>query len=255
MSNKNQREPPLEVARGWMRSEDGVVFVTRRSRGFLSEVSVSDNEGKKWRPLTRPEAKSALAELASKLRNHLDAKNLPTDKWPVIPVELEQGYVPEEHGVVDDQDIWIGCFEGYAEPLTEDRIVADLLHTTNRLLSTFSEDHLREIFHAMKAYHLYCTVGEVNELALEGKDSVDRLRKGPRARKARSQNDRLLILGVARDFWQKNPRLKGQPINTTKKIAEAVNIARAAQRPGCNRLSDKTIADHLRLALRQEEAA
>jgi hypothetical protein len=255
MSKKNQRGPPLEAVRGWMRSKDGVVFVIRRNRGFLSEVSVSDNEGRKWRPLTRAEAKSALSALASKLRNHLDAKDLPTDKWPVMPLELEQGYVPEEHGVVDDQDIWIGCFEDYEEPLTEDRIVADLLHTTNRLLSTFSEDHLREIFHAMKAYHLYCTVGEINELALAGKVSVDRLRKGPIVRKARSQDDRILILSVARDFWQKSPRLRGQPVNTAKKIAEAVNIARAAQRPGCKRLSQKTIADQLRLALRQEEAA
>ncbi|WP_454624161.1 hypothetical protein [Bradyrhizobium cenepequi] len=73
-----------------------------------------------------------MVALTDQLRAHLDAKELPTDKWPITPIELDYGYVPEEHGIVADEDLWLELAEADTEPLTKDRLSAEFLHATTR---------------------------------------------------------------------------------------------------------------------------
>jgi hypothetical protein len=254
MAKDEHNELPLQSVMELAYSEEeGSLIVTYRKRGFLSDLDVSNTKKTRWKPPFRPDGKVALTALGKRLRGHLDARGLPTDKWPVMPVESDSGYNPKEHGIVEDEDLWIGWVEDSTEPLTKDRIAADLLYATNSLLASFSEEQLRDVFQAMRLYHLYSMVGELNELAASGEASKKGRAKGPSVKKERARKWRELILAIAVKFWEQNPRWVGQPVNTAKKIAQAVNQMRAARQPGCAPLATKTIADHLRVALAEAQ--
>jgi hypothetical protein len=251
MTKKKHAEPPLEIVKELGFSKEGPVIVAHRKRGFLLDVHVI--ETKKKRGPLRLDAKEILLALTGRLRAHLDGRGLPTDKWPIMPVELDGSYDPKEHGVVADEDLWLECAEESTEPLTNDRLAAEYLHATNRALAQFSDDQLRDVYRLMYLHHLYATVGELNDLAMAGQAAKKGREKGPRVKSERAQELRALILAIATDYWAEHSRLRKQPVNTAAKIADKVNAARAAQNAGCRKLADKTIADHLRVALREAE--
>jgi hypothetical protein len=253
MAKGENDDPPLKSVVGHSYSSDGMpkLTITRRERGFLSDVEIREFEETKPKQPIKPDGTLALNALGKQLRDYLDSVGLPTDKWPVMPIELDFGYDPAEHGIVADDDLWIGYVEESTEPLTKNRIAADLLHTTNRILANCAADQLRDVFRAMKLYHLYATVGELNALALAGEIAKRAREKGPHAKKLRARNTRKLIFEIANEFWSSHPKLSGQPFNTAKKIAHVVNKERHAQDPGCAPLAAKTIADHLRAALHE----
>lgn len=253
MAKKKQDEPPLKMFREMSYSaKDGPTIVSYRSRGFLRDVHVVDTRDTSNKPPYRPEGKEPLALLTRRLRAYLDAKDLPTDKTPYMPKELElyHGYVPEEHGVVEDEDLWFSIAEATTEPLTEDRLSAELLHASLRLLGRFDEDELRDIFRAMYLYHLHSSVGELNNLAMTGAASQKARAQGPQKRSERSRALRKRILDIAQEFWSRHPEYKGRPVNTAKKIVDEVNKERERLYPGSDPLVYKTISDHLRIALK-----
>jgi hypothetical protein len=253
MAKDKHGEPPLESVVELSYSEKtGPLIVTHRQRGFLIDLEATDiKKARRTKPSFRPNGTVALDALRQRLRRQLDASGLPTDKWPVTPIELDFGYDPKEHGIVADDDLWIGCVEDSTEPLTKDRIAADLLHAINRLLIGFTDDQLSDVFRAMRLYHLNSMVGDLNELAIAGTVSRKSMGKGPQVKKERARNYRKLILAIAEDFWARDPKWRGQPVNTAKKITKAVNEMRANREPGCKPLAVTTIANHLRVALRE----
>ncbi|MGY4317573.1 hypothetical protein [Bradyrhizobium sp. JR3.5] len=254
MSEKQQRIPLNEVKELSYSVEDGPVVVSTRTRGFLLDVDVRDLKDTLHKRIFKPSGRTALDALAKRLRTHLDTKDLPTDKSLITPIERDWGYVPEEHGIVADEDLWLGIARDCTQPLSEDRLAAELLHAIVRLLTRFNDDDLSDIFRAMYMYRLHSAAGEINELAVEGKASRDNRAKGSQAKKSKGELQRQLILSIAREFWNQNPKLNGQNRNTAKKIEKAVNDERKKQGIGREPLAVKTISDQLRLALREAGA-
>jgi hypothetical protein len=252
MTKARKRAIPLrEVKELSYSNEDGEVIVSFRSRGFLSDTDVRDTKPTLHKRVFRPEGRLALAALADRLRAHLDAEGLPTDKWEVCPIERDWGYDPDDQGTVADEDLWLGVAHDSTEPLTEDRLAAELLHAIARLNARFNDDQLRDIFRAMCLYHLHSAAGELNELATDGEKSRTNRAKGWKAKKETGAIQRKLILAIAEEFWLRFPKLKGQVLNTARKIEVAVNKARSEQFPKCKPLAAKTISDQLRAALKE----
>ncbi|WP_439365255.1 hypothetical protein ACNJYD_02675 [Bradyrhizobium sp. DASA03005] len=250
MAKKEENAVPLEQVKELSYlEEDGEVIVSYRSRGFLRDMDVRDTKPTLHKRIFRPNGKEALAALADRLRAHLDAKDLPTDKTEVIPIERDWGYDPDEYGIVADEDLWFGIAQDSTEPLTVDRLAAELLHAITRLHTKFNDDELSDIFRAMYVYHLHSAAGELNELAIDGETSRKNRAKGWQARKETGSAQRKLILAIAQDFWERFPNLEGQVLNTARKIEVAVNQARTNQFPKCKPLAAKTISDRLREAL------
>jgi hypothetical protein len=196
----------------------------------------------------RPEGKALLLALTKRLRVHLESKDLPTDKSPIMPIERDFGYVPEEHGIVSDEDLWFCVAEGSTQPLTEHRLAAELLHTSNRLLARFDEDELRDVFRAMSLYHLYYSVGELHSLALAGLARGKGLARGPQEKKERSRALQQETLNIAQEYWRRHPEFRDRPFNTAKKIADTVNKERERLDPKSKPLAYSTISKLIRRA-------
>lgn len=248
--SRSPKDPPLEsVVERKDSTKDGPLIIERHRRGLLSDTQVSEATNRRWPKRFEAGGKAALIELASSVRAQLDAADLPTDKWEVMPRELDFGYFPEEHGIIADEDIWREIVEDSTEPLTKHRVGADLLHALNRLFVQFTEEQLSDIHRAMKLYHFHYAIEELHEAALSGMASKKGREKGPAKRKEKAEVLRKLILTVARDFWERNPKFTHQTVNTAKKITDAVNQTILSQELSRKPLALKTIADHLRLAL------
>lgn len=187
------------------------------------------------------------------VRAHLDGKGLPTDKWGVMPIELDRGYHPEEHGVIADEDLWLENAVEWTEPLTEDRLAAEFLHAINRALARFDEDQLREVYRLMRLHHLYSVVGELDDLAREGQDRRKDRSKGPQSKREAADKLRALIVATAKEFWMAHPRLVGKLFITAKKIGPDVDKTRKAQDPDCKPLAVNTIYNHLHAGLDEAE--
>lgn len=251
------KEPPLESFPELSQSTaKGDVKTTHLKRGFLTTSETMPLEVKHWTRAIPDDGKVALTVLADRLRAGLDEKGLPTDKWPVVPTELEEGgYHPDEHGIIARDEIWIAVAEESTEPLSSDRIDACLLHSANHLLANYNEAQLTEIFQAMRLYNLHCIVGELHDAALEGEQTVRFRARGPEAKKEDARILRELISVIAKEYWVAHPSLLDQPYNTAKKIIDTVNEKRSLQKPGCKPLKVSTIGQHLSDVLKMENTA
>jgi hypothetical protein len=252
---EKDRDPPLSSAiERYTYGPDGsrILVIERQRRGFLKD-EVLQLEPKAKEPV-KPNSRLALTTLCQVLRAELDAAELPTDKWPVMPIELDFGYDPQDHGIIADEDIWIGAAEDSTEPLTKHRIAADLLHIIQRLLkrAASDEDLLADIHRAMKLFAHHTLVGEINELAISGERSRLSRAQGPRAKVAETRRLKRLILTIARKFWVDRPNYRGRTVKTAIAITDKVNRARRKSTPNCRPLSPKTIGDHLSAALSEE---
>ncbi len=252
---EKHQDPPLSSAtERYTHGPDGsrILVIERQRRGFLKD-EVLRLEPKTKEPF-KPNSKLALATLCQVLRAELDTAELPTDKWPVMPIELDFGYDPQDHGKIADEDIWIGAAEDLTKPLTKHRITAGLLHIIQRLLKRAAgdEDLLADIHRAMKLFAQHTLVGEINALAVSGEKSRQSRAQGPRAKLAETRKLKPLILAIARKFWVDRPNYRGHTGKTAKAIADEVNQARRELTPNCRPLSPKTIGDHLGAALSRE---
>ena len=243
-------EPPLEVETVKMYlDQDGLQRVVRRRRGFLQEYDFRRKTKARTNGPSKPNGRAAMTALADHLRGHLDSVGLPTDNYPVMPIEHDFGYDPEDHGIVQDDDIWIDVVEDCTEPLTRDQITANCLHAINRLLASLPDALLDDAFRAMEQYHLFCMLDELHALALDGAKSKQTRSQGPAARKAQAIKDQDLVLKFAQQFWGLHPQHVGKTVITANKIIDLVNAARTEIKSKCKALSAKTIADHLRRAM------
>jgi hypothetical protein len=255
MKAEKDQDPPLSFAEErYASGPDGsrILVIERQRRGFIQD-EVLRFEPRAKEPV-KPNSRLALTTLCQVLRAELDAAELPTDKWPVIPIELDFSYDPQDHGIIADEDIWIGVAEDSTEPLTKYRITAGLLHIIQRLLkrAADNEDLLADVHRAMKLFAQHTLVGEINALAISGERSRQSRAQGPQAKLAETRKLKLLILTMAREFWVDRPNYRGHTVKTAKLIVDDVNQARRESAPKCRPLSPKTIADHLSAALSEE---
>ena len=243
-------ELPLEIETVKMYlDQDGLQYVVRRRRGFLQEYDFRRKTKARTNGPSKPNGRVAMTALADQLREHLDSVGLPTDKYPVMPIEHDFGYDPEDHGVVQDDDVWIDVVEDSTESLTRDQITANCLHAVDRLLAALPDSQLDDAYRAMEQYHLFCMLDELHALALDGAKSKQTRSQGPAARRAQAIKDQDLILKIAQQFWGLHPQHDSKPVITANKIIDLVNAARTAIKSKCKALSAKTIADHLRRAM------
>ncbi|WP_456782935.1 hypothetical protein [Bradyrhizobium sp. USDA 4516] len=230
------------------------VIVSTRRRGFLLDVGIKTHTGALSELFFQPNGKEVLSALANRLRAHLIARHLPTDKTPLAPIENAHAYTPEELAAAASEDAWFEIARDSTEPLSEDRLAAELLHAITRLFAKFRDDELSDIYRAMYLHHLHSSAGELNELAVEANISRGNRAKGWQAKKSKGELQRQSILSIAQEFWKQHPKLNGQSRNTAKKIEEAVNDERKKQGLGREPLAVKSISDHLSAALKEAGA-
>ena len=72
-----------------------VLVIERQRRGLLKDEVM---RFKKEKEPFKPDNRLALTTLCKVLRAQLDAAQLPTDQWPVVPIEQDFGYYPHKHG-------------------------------------------------------------------------------------------------------------------------------------------------------------
>lgn len=253
MPKDRRDEIPLQAVNELLYSKNGPVIVSHRRRGILQDIHVTDGNKRLHKPIFRPDGAQALLMLTGQLRTHLESKQLPTDKSPVLPLELDHGYVPEEHGIVADEDLWFEMAEASTEPLTEDRLKAELLHAAKCLLARFDKEELSDIFRAMRLYHLHQANEELNPLVLDGEASRVGRSMGPAKRKEKARALRELIIAIAQEFWRRNPELRSRTVHTAKKITDEVNEAIKCRGLDSSPLEYDTIAKHIRRALKETE--
>ena len=255
--SKKEEEPPFrysEVRYSYGQDGGHHLVVQRQRRGFLTDEVVRV-EPPLAKPL-KPDPKVLLSELQKDLRAELDEKELPTDEWPVTPIELDWGYDPKEHGYIADEDLWIGVLEDSTEPLTKHRIAGDLLHTLSRLSKRPGVDeHLHDFYRAMRLYALYRIAGELNSLALAGQVAREVRAKGPRRKNADTRELRAIITKLANILWAQRPHYRGHSGKTAAVIVDEVNRIRRTLHPGCKAKAKKTIADHLSAMMREAKKA
>ena len=129
------------------------------------------------------------------------------------------------------------------KPLSQYRLIGDLLHQIDQLLRQNLKPHSLEICRALiKAYWRFCVgVGDVNRLADRGMIAEKCLAKGPQSRKTRGAVVLEIVCKHADKFWSQRAALRGNKTITAEEIAPEVNeeLKSLGQRP----LRPKTIAD------------
>lgn len=246
MSKKTSPEPPLETVTYRVTTQAGEkAEVDLRRRGFLHDIHVRKIQQQRQNGPTMSDGRAALTALTVKLRAHLDAAGLATDKWDVMPPELDFGYNPDEHGYPKDDDLWHDYNMEVSQPLSQDQISSRLLHSANRLLRSLTDEQLSEAFRAMQLFHLSELVGDINEQALLGARAKAGRARGPAAKRTRGDRMREIIIREAEKCWAENPAIAGKRDITAQKIFDAVNAARNDEKLGKKPLSVKGIYGYL----------
>lgn len=250
---KKTRTPKLAQTLDWsITASMKLQIIKHYSRGFLHDMEVFEASKTRQNGPYKADGKVALTSLTAKLRGIVEAAGLPTDKHPVMPKELDHAYDPSEHGTVQDDDLWIDYVHESTEPLSEERIAADFLHATNRVLAAFSDEDLKDIFRVMRLYHLYATLGDLNNLALAGRTFAKGQASGPMYNRKKSNRTREIVADEAERYWQAHPNLRGQHAKTGERITSRVNERRVAEVLG-KPLKEKSVADHLRRAMKRRD--
>ncbi len=175
---------------------------------------------------------------------------LPNDKWETTPVELNYGYVPEEHGYPTDDDLWWDWVAEGTKPLSKDRSAADLLHAVNSVVPGRSEEELSDIWRLMEVYFHHRVLEQMHEAALEGVAARQARAKGPATKREKTAATKSIVWSCAEVCWQNHPKLFGEPVNTANKIVDDVNRKRVLLHVSDKALSPKRIADLLSELLR-----
>jgi hypothetical protein len=187
--------------------------------------------------------------LARVLRVALQKAGLPSDREYVwISVAGGEWRHDENHeedleGQPYELRSWHDQLVAMTEPLSQYRLIGDLLHQIDQLLRLNLQPHALEIYRALiKAYWRFRVgVSDVNRLADRGMISERCLAKGPETRKTRGTVVLEIVCKHADRFWSRRAALRGNKTITAEEIALEVNeeLKSLGQRP----LRPKTIAD------------
>jgi hypothetical protein len=138
---------------------------------------------------------------------------------------------------------WHDQLVAMTAPLSQYRLIGDLLHQIDQLLRLNLQPHSLEICRALiNAYWRFRVgVSDVNPLTDRGMISERCLAKGPETRKSRGTLVLEIVCKHADKFWSRRAALRGNKTITAEEIAPQVyeELKSLGQRP----LRPKTIAD------------
>jgi hypothetical protein len=252
MKRKDPRELHLQYSEARYEHDSARRMIVRKNtRGLLQDVEVRVEQPEIFSPQRFiPPFKIAIEALCEELRGILDSADLPTDRYPIMPFELDDGYEPLEH-TTPSGDIWWYVVEESTEPLTKERIAADLLFALLRILKQkLSNEHLAEVYKGMQAYSLYKIATDFHSLAIMGEAAKSGRSHGPKVRKSKTQAIRELIWEAARRHWVSHPNYSGRRQATADAIAGPVNAEILQRSLSSKPLTPKAISDHISVGLK-----
>jgi hypothetical protein len=137
------------------------------------------------------------------------------------------------------------------EPLSQERIAADLLLSLLRILKLdMTREDIAEVYKAMQAYSLYKSGTKFHDLAIMGQAAQQGRSQGPNARRAKTQEVRKLIWQAAQTYWSKHPNYAGRRQSTAEAIAAQVNAEILRRSLTSKPLTAKAISEHIAAGLK-----
>jgi hypothetical protein len=247
MKKKDHRELHLRYTEARYDHDSARRMIIRTNvRGLLQDVEVRVEQPEIFGPQRFiPPFKILIEALCEELRAVLDRADLPTDRYPIMPFELDYGYEPLEH-TTPSGDIWWHFVEESTEALSKERIAANLLFSLLKILKqNLSNEHLADVYKGMQAYSLYKIATDFHSLAIMGKAAQKGRSHGPDARKNKTQTVRELIWEAARRHWVSHPNYSGRRQATANAIAGPVNAEILQRSLSSKPLTPKAISDHI----------
>jgi hypothetical protein len=244
-------EIPLEHLVEMFQDSQGNWRVTNSiRRGFISfDVSATVSPSGQLYPSLSP--KNQLLRLAIVLRACLKHGGYPTDEEYVWISYDGKDWKPDnerpdepEPGEPVKLRSWYEQLVSSTESLSKPRIRGDLLHALDQLLRrNLPPDVLQDIINAMTTFGRWCLNGDVNRLALRGRETEKSLAAGPKERGRRSAETLVLICKHAEEYWRRKAAMRGNKTITAEEIAADVNTELRSL--GRKVLRPKTIADYV----------
>lgn len=273
MQNKARAsEPPLER---WESTETDpetgeVVRVSSVRRGLLRRETRHFDD-----PLTAfkrmaggKTARQALEDHCDRLRDYLAERGLPTDRsrfWIKLPGNNDwETYDPAVHGdnplaLGAAMRLWLKHLEEMTEQLTPERLAGDYLFQLNNLLGQEGVDsHLWHVAQLLNISFKYGVAVYANPSFFSMQQVQKARAQGPQIRRQRAEEIRRIIWSVAQRFWLRRPIFKNDGTNTASSTARLVNRVLRLKKlipKDSTGLTHKTIADHIRRAIRENTAA
>jgi hypothetical protein len=244
-------EIPLESQLNMFQDSQGnLVFSASIQRGFVS-IELSEGVSPRGRLLPSMSPKNQLLQLAFLLRACLQRDGYPTDLQYVWISYDGKSWKPDdersdesERGESATLRSWYEQLISTTEPLSSPRLRGDLLNVLDQLLRRdLPPDLLQDIINVMQTYKRLCLAGEVNRLALRGRETEKSLAAGPKERGRRSAETLVLICKHAEEYWRRKAAMRGNKTITAEEIAADVNTE--IQSLGRKVLRPKTIADYI----------
>lgn len=205
-----------------------------------------------------------LEQLRETLRDRLEKQGVPSDRNPHW-IKLKNGEWVESKSPKDDfRDgelrpcaLWTARVRDLSKPLSKPRAMADLLFYLNQLLSEeHSESTLYAVCQMMESWSELRLLGPINTLATAGLKARNARALGPAIRRARTLKVREIISDSTEEFWREKPKFRGDASNTAAHLAESINrrLKEELDVPPKKPLSTKTIADHIRRSLKENNS-
>ncbi len=229
---------PIKTAEGDPRG-----YVLEEKRGVLHRITfISMSDDAKRLPHF-PDPWGIFDDVCQELREILEQNDLPTDKTPLMPEELDVF----EKRLCDDEVLWYYDVVHSTEQLSEARLAGDLLMALIELGKLAGiDDYILHFATAMIRYGEF-RVSQINSLATAGAASISGRAAGPLAKSKKRDSIRRIVWRRAEECWHLSPRYIGIVEGTASEIARLVNadLVEAGLASKADR-SIKTIGDDIR---------
>lgn len=229
---------PIETTEGEARG-----YVVEETRGVLHRITIMSMSEQAKRLPHFPDRWAIFEDVCQELRDLLEQHDLPTDKTPLMPEELD---VFEER-LCDDDVLWHHDVIHSTEPLSQPRLAGELLMALTSLGKREGiENHILEFCSALVRYGDF-RVSQVNSLAAAGAAASAGRAAGPAAKSKRRDMIRKIVWRRVEEYWRSFPKFVGVIQGTASAIATGVNadLVAAGLASETNR-SIKTIGDDIR---------
>jgi hypothetical protein len=229
---------PIKTAEG-----DPHGCVVEERRGVLHRITFISMSDEAKRLPHFPDPWRIFHDVCEELRELLEQHDLPTDKTPLVPEELD---VFDER-LCDDDVLWYYDVVHSTEQLSQARLAGDLLMALTKLGKRDGiGDYILEFCSAMWRYGEF-RVGQVNSIATAGAAAVSGRAAGPPAKSKKRDLTRKIVWRRAEEYWDSFPKYVGVLQGTASAIATLVNadLVAAGLASKADR-SIKTIGDDIR---------
>lgn len=218
-------------------------YLVTETRGLLSGMTFISMADDASRLPHFPDPWAIYDVVCQELRETLERNNLPTDKTPLMPEELDVF----ERRLCDDEVLWYHDVVHSTERLSEARMAGDTLMALIELGKLKGIDNY--ILHFGTAMFRYgeFRVSQINSLATAGAATVSGLAAGPLTKSVKRESIRRIVWHRAEECWRASARYVGTVGGTASEIARLVNedLVAAGLASKADR-SIKTIGDDIR---------